>query len=548
MSGRRRLVVIGNGMAGARLVEEVIAKGGRTLFEIAVFGDEPCGNYNRILLSGVLAGTHHLHDIVMNPPSWYEANGVRLHAGIRAERIDRETRTVHGGPDIVEPFDALVFATGSRPHLPPIDGLVDDAGALEEGAFVFRTVDDCERMLARTRDARAVVVIGGGLLGLEAARGFLNHGLEVTVVQRSERLMDAQLDDLASRVLRRQFERMGLNVMTGHSTVGVIKDDRLRGVRFSDGSTVPCDMLVVAAGIRPNVQLAEASGLDVRRGIVVGDDLACPGAESIYAIGECAEHRGTTYGLVAPLWEQAAVLSDRLTARRADAFYAGSVLTTKLKVAGLDVAVMGEKEPIDESDEVISYSEPSRGIYKKVIVRGDRLVGAILIGDGPLVPSIAHTFASAGALPPRRADLLFPSLVDAPRRSVEELPDDAQICDCNGVSKGQIVECVLRGASSAQVVCQQTRAGTGCGSCRSEVQRILELVWTNLDANPANDATAFDDSATSSTIAAGAGGGERRSDDVNAEMNQAWAGTLEPEAAYVTGRGRSRAPSDARRS
>lgn len=482
MTERRRLVVVGNGMAGARFVEDVVAKGGRTRFDIVVFGDEPCGNYNRILLSGVLAGTHRMDDIVINPLSWYEANGVRLHAGHRAERIDLAARTVSSADGICEPFDTLVIATGSRPLLPPIDGLVSDSGALKAGAFVFRTIDDCERMLARARAARTAVVIGGGLLGLEAARGLLNHGLEVTVVHLTAHLMDAQLDPSASRILQRQLEGMGLRVLTGRTTTSLRGDTELQGVGFADGSSLPCDMLVVAAGIRPNVQIATASGLGVRRGIIVGDDLACPGAVGVYAIGECAEHRGQTFGLVAPLWEQAQVLSDRLTGRRPDASYAGSRLSTKLKVAGLDVAVMGEKEPVEDDDEVISYAEPSRGIYKKLIVRNDRLVGAILIGDGAVVPALAQVFAEAGALASRRSELLFPIATDTISPSAEQLPDDARVCDCNGVSKAQIVECVLRGASSVQMVCDQTRAATGCGSCRPEVQRVVELAWKSVDA------------------------------------------------------------------
>ncbi|MQA30951.1 MAG: NAD(P)/FAD-dependent oxidoreductase [Luteitalea sp.] len=485
MTPRSRLVVVGNGMAGARLVEDVVAKGGNQIFDISVFGDEPHGNYNRILLSGVLAGTHRMEDIVINPLSWYQANRIRLHAGNRVERLDLASREVIGSDGVVEPYDTLVIATGSRPLLPSIAGLVSDDGTLKDGAFVFRTIDDCDRMLMRARDARAAVVIGGGLLGIEAARGLRNHGLDVHILHLTPHVMDAQLDPPASRILQRQLEQTGLKVLTDRSTTALLGEGCVDGVMFSDGSTLPCDMVVVAAGIRPNVQLARAAGLPVQRGILVGDDLACQGVPGVYAIGECAEHRGQLYGLVAPLWEQAQILSDRLTRRRADAIYAGSRLTTKLKVAGLDVAVMGLKDAVEDEDEVVSYAEPSRGIYKKLILRNDRLVGAILIGDGPLVPGVAQAFADEGVLAERRSELLFPLPIDSPRRTPEQMTDDTQICDCNVVSKAQIVEAVLGGATSLLAVCERTRAGTGCGSCRPEVQRIVEMTCASVDAREA---------------------------------------------------------------
>jgi len=501
MTSRSRLVVVGNGMAGARFVEDVIARGGNQIFDISVFGDEPHGNYNRILLSGVLAGTHRLDDIVINPLSWYAANGVRLHAGNRVERLDLVHRQVIGGNDLVEPYDSLVIATGSRPLVPPIDGLVSDDGTLKDGAFVFRTIDDCDRMLRRAQDARAAVVIGGGLLGIEAARGLRNHGLDVHIVHLTPHVMDAQLDPPASRILQRQLEQVGIQILTNHSTTALLGHGRVAGVLFADGSTLACDMVVVAAGIRPNIQLAQAAGLAVKRGILIGDDLTCQGVEGVYAIGECAEHRGQLYGLVAPLWEQARILSDRLM-QRGDALYAGSRLSTKLKVAGLDVAVMGLRDAIDDDDEVVSYAEPSRGIYKKLIIRNDKLVGAILMGDGPVVPGLAQAFADETALADRRSELLFPPPFDVPLRAPEQMADDTQICDCNVVSKAQIVDAVLRGASSLQAVCERTRAGTGCGSCRPEVQRIIEMSRLSVEmpellispqASPSGDASTPDE-------------------------------------------------------
>jgi NAD(P)H-nitrite reductase large subunit len=477
---KRRLVVVGNGMSGARLVEDLLARGGGQLFDVTVFGDEPHGNYNRILLSGVLAGYHRPSDIVIHPPAWYAENGVALRTGVRIDQIDLARKTVTAGEGIVEPYDLLVLATGSRPLLPPIDGLSTEEGGLKGGVFLFRTLEDCERIAAYARNARRAAVIGGGLLGIEAARGLLGHGLEVHIIHLAAHLMEAQLDPGAAAVLFRQLEQMGLRIAAGTVTTAVLGNGHATGLAFRNGPSLECDLVVVAAGIRPNVEIARQAGLQVGRGILVGDDLACVGASDVYAIGECAEHRGLVYGLVAPVWEQARVLADRLARRDAGAVYAGSRMSTKLKVAGIDLAVMGVKEPIDDEDEVVSYAEPSRGIYKKLIVHGGRLAGAIIIGDGGVVPSLGQMFAEATPLVDNRAELLFPFTTDRPPPAPAGIPDSARICDCNAVSKAQIVEAVLGGARSLQAVCDITRASTGCGTCRPEVQRIIELACQGL--------------------------------------------------------------------
>ncbi len=471
MSRKERLVVVGNGMAGARFVEELLARGGRDRFEIAMFGDEPHGNYNRILLSGVLAGTHATKDVFLNPLEWYARNGVTLHAGSRATSIDRGRKVVHAG-GLAAPWDVLVLATGSSPFVPPIAGLVGDDGALVEGAFVFRTLDDCEGIRKRAMHARRAAVIGGGLLGLEAARGLLGFGLWVHVVHLVRQVMEVQLDDAAAHVLARTLRAMDVTVHLGKTTASVLGDGRVDGLAFADGSTLPCDLVVIASGIRPNAQLAKACGLAVARGIVVDDGLATSDP-SVFAIGECAEHRGQLYGLVAPSWDQARVLAERLT-RRPDASYAGSKTSTKLKVAGVDLAVMGEKDPLGPDDEVITYSEPSRGVYKKLVVRDGKLAGAILLGDASAAPALQQAFDRGEPLPDARGEVLFPSSGGAEPCSVEELPDDAQVCNCNGVTKGAIVAAVRGGARSLKVLCDGTRAGTGCGSCKAQVQALLE--------------------------------------------------------------------------
>ena len=472
---KRRLVVIGNGMAGARFVEELVNQGGNERFQITVFGEEPYGNYNRILLSGVLAGSQDANDILLNPLSWYAANDVLLHAGMRVDQIDLPSKRVVGTNGVVAPYDKLIIATGSRPLVPPISGLRSDNGQLKDGIFLFRTLDDCFQIRKYARQARRIAVIGGGLLGLEAARGLLNWGADVHVVHLRPYVMDTQLDRPGGEILLRKLERLGLQVHLDRVTDTVLGNDRVTGLAFRDGSTLECDMVVIAAGIRPNVELAERAGLAVGRAIVVGNSLACRNVANVYALGECAEHHGRLYGFVAPLWEQAQVLADRLSGRHPDALYRGSRVSTKLKVAGVDVAVMGEKDAVEKDDEVVSYAEPSRGVYKKLILRNDQLIGAIVIGDGAIVPALVHAFLESKQLPSTRAELLMTPAAESRSMTAEHIPDSAQICDCNAVTKAEIVQAVLEGARSVAAVSQVTRACTGCGSCKPEVEAIVEL-------------------------------------------------------------------------
>jgi nitrite reductase (NADH) large subunit len=472
---RQRLVVIGNGMVGARFVEELVARGGGDRYEIVVFGDEPHGNYNRILLSGILAGSHAVEDTFINPLAWYAANGVRLHAGVRVTAIDRDTRLVRGENGLIEPYDVLVFATGSSPFVPPLKGLSSHGTTMKEGLFAFRTLDDCDRILAHLPKSRRVAVIGGGLLGLEAARGLLERGLDVHVVHLRSHLMEMQLDAPSGQLLKATLEAMGVKVHLDKQTSEVLGEHRVEGLAFADGSVLPCDMVVVSAGIRPNVALAIDAGLVVERGIVVTDELRSPGDPSVFAIGECAQHRGQLYGLVAPLWEQAKVLADRLAGRIPDAVYTGSRVSTKLKVMGIDLAVMGDQEAGDANDEVVTYSEPSRGIYKKLIVRDGRLGGAILLGDAGAAPMLLQAYDRGSELPDNRAELLFQLAAAESATGIADLPSSAQICNCNGVSKGALVAAVEGGHCTLKSLCEATRAGLGCGACKPQVQQVLEL-------------------------------------------------------------------------
>jgi nitrite reductase (NADH) large subunit len=473
-TARQRLIVIGNGMAGARAVEEIIDRGGSERFTITMFGDEPHGNYNRISLSNVLAGSEQTAGIFLNPLDWYEHHAITLHAGLRVTRIDRYAKTVTADDGSTHGYDKLIIATGSRPFFPPIDGMLDQ-GVPVTGVFGFRTIADCDAMLEWARDARRLAVIGGGLLGLEAARGLLERGLEVHVIHRADRLMNVQLDGQAGAILRRGVEELGIHVHLATSTTRILGEGgRVSGLQFGDGSTLHCDMVVVTAGIRPNVDLASRAGLHVERAIVVDDAMRALDEPDVYVVGECAQHRGEVYGLVAPLWEQAVVLAEQITGTNTKAAYHGSKLATKLKVSGIDLATMGLSEPESDDDELVTFSEPKRRVYKTVIVRDGKLVGATLLGDVSKVSFLMQAFDRGMVLPEERVSLLFDLGSPPPATSVAELADDVQVCNCNGVTKGAIRACVRDGARTMSAVGAATRAGSGCGSCKGQVLEILE--------------------------------------------------------------------------
>jgi nitrite reductase (NADH) large subunit len=470
-----RLVVVGNGMAGIRAIEEILARGGGETYDVTVFGDEPYGNYNRILLSNVLAGSDDPAEIYLNALDWYADNHIDLKAGVRVVRIDAFARVVHADDGTSMRYDKLILATGSRSFFPPMTGLWADDKTLADGVFGFRTLDDTASMIAEAATRTKAVVIGGGLLGLEAARGLQNRGLMVDVVHAGPTLMNAQLDDLAGAILRRSVESLGIGVHTGKRTTEVlVSDGRLTGIAFSDGEHLDCDMLVIAAGIRPNVGLAQRAGLTVERAIVTDDHMRSVDDDDIYVVGECAQHRGQVYGLVAPLWEQAKVLADHLTGADPRSAYHGSRIATKLKVAGVDVASMGIKAPELDDDEFVQYSEPRHGVYKTIVIRDGKLVGATLVGDVSKVSFLTQAFDSGLPLPEERVSLMFDIGTPAVAVGVAELSDDAQVCNCNGVDKAALVDCVSSGTTSVTGVMAKTKAGKGCGSCKELVGQIVE--------------------------------------------------------------------------
>ncbi len=473
---RRRLVVIGNGMAGARTVEEILERGGAEQFSITMLGDEPYGNYNRIMLSHVLSGEESDADIYLNTLAWYQDNDIVLHAGVRATRIDRFAKLVHTSNDLTVSYDVLIIATGSRSFMPSMQGLHRDDGSLTPGVFAFRTMDDTRAMIdyARHEHRTRAVVIGGGLLGLEAARGLQGYGLQVDVVHAGPHLMNAQVGPQAGEILRQSVEKLGIEVHLKARTTAILGEDEVTGIWLLEHPALVCDMVVVAAGIRPNVELAVTSGFTVERAIVVDDQMRTMDDDDVYAVGECVQHRGEVYGLVAPLWEQAAVLADHLTGADLDAAYHGSRTATKLKVAGVEVASMGLQGPERDTDEHLVFSEPKRGVFKSLVIRDEKLVGATVLGDSSKVAFLMQAFDRGLPLPEERLEMMFNLGTPTAEVGAAELADDAQVCNCNGVSKAALVHAVEGGCKTVNAVMDKTRAGKGCGTCKTMVAQIVE--------------------------------------------------------------------------
>ncbi len=475
---RRKLVIIGNGMAGARMAEDIIAADPNHDFDIVMFGDEPYGNYNRILLSNVLNGSQEPQEIFLNPLAWYEENQITLHAGKRVTKIDRENKIVYAD-DVAEEYDVLIFATGSRPFVPPIQGTT------LHGVFVFRTIDDCRNIAEYAKDCKSAIVIGGGLLGLEAAKGLMTHNVSVTVVEMGPWLMGVQLDEAGGKVLQQTIEKLGITALTSASTKELLGHTTVTGVKFADGREVAADMVVISAGIRPNKELAAEHGIVCDRAILVDDQLRTSDT-SIYGVGECVQHRGMVYGLVAPIWEQTKALAQLLTGKNPQARYVGSKLATKLKVMGVELASMGRISDVKPTDEVVTFAEPARQVYWKAIVRDGKVSACCMLGDLEPADQLVDYFMNDTPAPSRRLELFFGSGTKAQGAdfSLADMPDDKQICDCNGVSKKTICDAIRAGKCTVPAVGKATRAGTGCGSCKTLVKGLIEAVNGEVKAEP----------------------------------------------------------------
>ena len=483
---KMKLVMVGNGMAGVRTLEELL-KIAPDIYDITVFGAEPHPNYNRILLSPVLAGEQTIDEIVLNSWDWYKDNHITLHAGKKVVEVDRVKRIVRADDGTEVEYDRLLMCTGSNPFILPIPGKE------LEGVIAYRDIADTNTMIEAATKYKNAVVIGGGLLGLEAANGLMLRGMQVTVIHVMPTLMERQLDSVAGGMLQKSLEERGLKFVMGGQTQALIGDadggkggradgeatprGRVRALQFKDGTEIPTDLVVMAVGIRPNTQLAEAMRLHCNRGIVVNDTMQTVTDARIYSVGECAAHRGIAYGLVAPLFEQAKVAANHL-AQFGIGRYVGSLTSTKLKVTGIDLFSAGEFMGGEGTEEIV-MSDPFGGTYKKLVIKNDKLIGACLYGDTVDGSWYFKLLRDGRSISDIRDRLVFgeSNIGDAGHEGhskAASMPDDAEVCGCNGVNKGTICKAIKeKGLFTLDEVRKHTKASASCGSCTGLVEQIL---------------------------------------------------------------------------
>ncbi|MFC3494857.1 FAD-dependent oxidoreductase [Glycomyces rhizosphaerae] len=454
-----KVAIVGYGMAGARIAREL----GRRGVEVTVFGDEPQAAYNRILLSSMIAGKQTEAEIALPVPPEH----VELRLGEAVETVDLENKTVNGVA-----FDKLVLATGADAFVPPIPGL----DPLPTGAYVLRTIEDARAILDEAANRASAIVLGGGLLGLESARGLAKRGMDVTVVHAAGHLMDRQLDFMGAKVLADSYAEVGVQSVVSAQTTRVIHGDDGLTLVLADGRTVTGQLMVVSCGIRPNADLARAIGIECGRAVKI-DDQCRTSHPDVFAVGDCAEHRGIPYGLVGPAWEQADVVVDLLSGVNPDAAYEGSRLVTRLKASGIELAAMGEVE----GDEVVSFADPTRGTYARLVIDAEgRLAGAVMLGDNPMVGQVVQLFDTGDPVPHDRRTLLM----GRPGESVSVAPDtpasmsdEVVVCRCNNVTKGELGSAFLNGARTPEALSEATQASTGCGTCAEDVAGLCK--WLN---------------------------------------------------------------------
>lgn len=468
---QQRLVLIGNGMAGVNVIEQIL-KHNKEMYHITIIGNEPHPNYNRIMLSYVLEGSKTIDDIVLNDHSWYKDNQIDLQTGTAVTHIDTEAKKVYTDNGSVFSYDKAIIATGSQPLVLPIPG------ADKQGVIGFRDIQDCNQMMEAAKTCKKAAVIGGGLLGLEAAKGLVHLGMEATVVHLGNVLMERQLDDIAANMLKEELERQGIRFAMEKQTVELLGDERVTGLRFADGSVLEVDFVVMAVGIVPNTSVAKASNMEVARGIVV-NDLLQTSAPDVYAVGECTQHRGLCYGLVAPLFEQGAILAKHLCDIETKG-YEGSVVSTKLKISGVDVFSAGEFQ--DQADmTIVRMQDDWKKIYKKILIRDNKIVGGILFGDVSESARLQKLVNTQTEM----TDEVYASIMGGgaccgggnQAALVAEMSDEEIICGCNGVTKGSIVTAIKeQGCSTVDEIKACTGAARSCGGCKPMVEQVLQYV------------------------------------------------------------------------
>ncbi|WP_332697984.1 nitrite reductase large subunit NirB [Halalkalibacter lacteus] len=465
---KQKLVLIGNGMAGINCIEEII-KTDPNMYDITVFGSEPHYNYNRIMLSTVLQGDTKVEDITLHNRSWYEEHHIQLHTGETVVEVDTDKKVVRTDQFKEVSYDKLIFATGSNPFVLPIPG------ADKEGVVSFRTIEDCEKMITLSKGYKKAVVIGGGLLGLEAARGLLNLGMKVDVVHIAEYVMERQLDQAAANMLRQELESQGMNFLLEKATEEIMGESRVEGLRFKDGSIVETDAVVMAVGVRPNVQVAKDSGIETNRAILVNDYLQTSEPD-IYAVGECVEHRGMVYGLVKPLYEQGKILAQHICGIEANG-YQGSTLSTQLKISGVDVFSVGEFQG-DETTKTITQYDELANTYKKIILKEDKVIGSVLYGDTKAGNKLLEMISKQKVITDEEKMMILQA--SSQNSQVVSMEQTDLICNCNAVTKGTIIEaCQTKGLTTVDEVKKCTKASSACGGCKPLVMDLLSYIQSD---------------------------------------------------------------------
>lgn len=464
---KQKLILVGNGMAGMRCIEEIL-KHAPDSFEITIFGSEPHVNYNRIQLSAVLQGTT-FEDITINERAWYHEQNIRLYTGETVIKIDTGKQVVITDINRVVSYDRLILATGSLPFILPVPG------ADLEGAITFRTIEDCQKMMGTAKRYQTAVVIGGGVLGLEAAKGLLNLGMEVTVVHNGRNLMDRQLDETAAKMLQQELEQQGMSFLFEKETLEFTGKSRVERVGFMDGTQIAADLVVMAVGVRPNIQVAKESGIETNRGILVNDYLET-NIPNVYSVGECVEHRGIVYGLVKPLYDQGKILAQRICGVEGKG-YEGTVLSTQLKVSGVDVFSVGQFN--DERFKSIEIYDQVDGVYKKLVFDDSKMVGAVLFGDTSDRTRLLDMILKKQDVSDIEKVTLFQSSSGS-GNTVASMAQSEMICNCNGVTKGAIIEAVQKnGLTTVEQVKKCTKASASCGGCKPLVSDLLSYIQSD---------------------------------------------------------------------
>ncbi len=468
---KEKIVVIGNGMAPGRMLESLFEKQ-PDRFDVTIFNAEPRVNYNRLMLSPVLSGEKVYEDIITHDDAWYEEHSITLHKGNRIDTIDRVGKTVTSDAGIVAKYDKLVVATGSSPVVIPLPGHDLD------GVLTYRDLDDVEAMLSAAKSGGRAVVIGGGLLGLEAAAGLKEQGMDVTVLHLMPTLMERQLDEAAGYLLKNALEARGIKILTGANTHEITGEDgAVSGVVLDDGTKIDASIVVMAVGIRPSKSLAESAGLETNRGILVGDDMRTSDPD-VFALGECVEHRDQCYGLVAPLYEMAETIAENLCGGKSA--YTGSVMATKLKVTGIDLYSAGDFTQAEDRQEIV-LRDATAGTYKRLVLKDDRIIGAVLYGETSDGPWFFDMLKKKADVTPMRDTLIFGQAFQGgapldPMAAVAALPDDAEICGCNGICKSKIVDTITsKSLTSLDDVRAHTKASSSCGTCTGLVEQVMAL-------------------------------------------------------------------------